>query len=1247
MVHVKSVELSHFKSFGGTTKVPLLTGFTVISGPNGSGKSNILDALLFCLGLASSKGMRAERLPDLVNHNYLNQKGTSEVSVSVTFDLSDLITEELTKNGNSQNGRVGEWVTKTEEAVLNEEEETERIEHSDAEEIVENGHYSPSAEDDETLHFTQKDWTITRRLRVTKGGNYSSNYFINGEPSTAGDLHEQLRQLRIYPEGYNIVLQGDVTNIISMNSKERRQIIDELAGVAEFDRKIERVKTTLEEVKEKEERCHIIQQELTKSLEKLAGDRIKAEKYKKLKAQIQEKQQWEAIVIWRSLQQQEKEVQEKIAKGEEELAKLAEKLAKLTQQIEEETHKLKELNARVKELGEDEQLSISSKLASQKLKRSQLQQQQEQLKTLLRQTEETIARTTQEIERFRDEFDRLSQEQSVLENETMEKLAEECDRDRNNLAAYKDQANELAAASEIWVQQQAALSKHIGSLQKLIDPQRTERAQLQERQNQLEQKIAEQTQLLRSVEEELSAQNEKFSNFQAQSFESEIQAIAQQLSTAEEERKLAEETQKRLLNEQREKQRQLDKLEAKAQAQQEAQGTRASQVILKADIPGVCGLVAQLAQVEPHYKLALETAAGGRLANIVVEDDTVASVAIQLLKQKKAGRATFLPLNKIRTPKIPSTSPLTHARGFIDFAFNLIDCDVRYERVFAYVFGTTVVFESLEDARANLGKARIVTLEGELLESSGAMTGGSTNNRSSLQFGTAVPEKSQEINTLTNRLNEIEIILEKCERSLSDKSIIVKELSQNLTEIRQQQREQSLRQEQVEKERDRLSKQKEQLTVQLTHNCQESGNAKIRLQELAKTLPELEGQLQSEQGKLAELEAEQTSSEWQEIQALIKEQEQSLQGKERALRQAENKLLELENQCLRLQEKVQRSRETLTAEQNKKTEAEAQQVKVALDLAKVEEQIQETEGLLQLLSSELIEAKQERDRAEENLRSLQDRQQKTIWQQQKIQENQQERQESLSTFQQQRQERELELLDPLPEVSDLVPSEGEKLTSETYAVAIEQLQKELKNAQRRLEAMEPVNMLALEEHERTEARLQELSEKLTTLEGERTELLLRIENFTTLRFRAFREAFDAVNENFQNIFATLSEGDGYLGLDNEEDPFSGGLNLIAHPKGKPVQRLSSMSGGEKSLTALSFIFALQRYRPSPFYAFDEVDMFLDGANVERLAKMIKKQAEQAQFIVVSLRRPMIESAQRTIGVTQARGAYTQVLGIKL
>jgi len=156
---------------------------------------------------------------------------------------------------------------------------------------------------------------------------------------------------------------------------------------------------------------------------------------------------------------------------------------------------------------------------------------------------------------------------------------------------------------------------------------------------------------------------------------------------------------------------------------------------------------------------------------------------------------------------------------------------------------------------------------------------------------------------------------------------------------------------------------------------------------------------------------------------------------------------------------------------------------------------------------------------------------------------------------------------------------------------------------------------------------------------------LRIETVTTLRQEAFMEAFTAVDGHFREIFASLSDGDGHLQLDNHEDPLEGGLTLVAHPKGKAVRRLAAMSGGEKSLTALSFLFALQRFRPSPFYALDEVDSFLDGVNVERLATLIARQAEQAQFLVVSHRRPMIGASQRTIGVTQARGAHTQVVGL--
>ncbi|MEL6787077.1 MAG: AAA family ATPase, partial [Cyanobacteria bacterium J06607_15] len=387
------------------------------------------------------------------------------------------------------------------------------------------------------------------------------------------------------------------------------------------------------------------------------------------------------------------------------------------------------------------------------------------------------------------------------------------------------------------------------------------------------------------------------------------------------------------------------------------------------------------------------------------------------------------------------------------------------------------------------------------------------------------------------------------------------------------------------------------------------------------------------------------------VRSVIASQEEHLRQQEQTLRQAETKLLEITNSHQRAREKFSESEQEIVLLTNNQVEIKEQQTAIDSQLIAMAQKIVETEAELEKLSAKLGETKQERDRLENQLQELRDRHQKQAWQLEKLQAAQQERHMTLQTLQQQIAEQEQELPDPIPEIPQLVNEDGieagESITFANLQEQVEQLQKQIRNGEKRLEAMEPVNMLALEEYEKTEARLQELSHKLDTIEAERTELLLRVEKFTTLRLRAFKESYDAVNENFQKIYAELSDGDGHLQLEDENDPFNGGLNLVAHPKGKPVQKLSSMSGGEKSLTALGFIFSLQKYRPSPFYAFDEVDMFLDGANVEKLSRMVKQQAQSAQFIVVSLRRPMIEASERTIGVTQARGAHTQVLGIKM
>lgn len=1219
-MYIKRVELTNFKSFGGTTGVPLLPGFTVISGPNGSGKSNILDALLFCLGLSSSKGMRAERLPDLVNQTQAGRgRSIVEASVTATFALDE-----------------EDWVRddiKDEAAEADQSIESDRPAPSPGENgHTENGHTGNG-------HVAPvpilNEWVVTRKLRVTQQGSYTSSYLINGLPCTLTDLHEQLHKLRIYPEGYNVVLQGDVTSIISMNPRERREIIDELAGVGAFDRKIRQAKEKLDAVKEREEKFRIVERELMVQRDRLAQDRIKAERYQRLRAELENKSQWEAILGWKAQERQAKKLVGQLEEGDRSQTSLNEQLQALVGEIRLATAELERLNAHVKALGEDEQLAFQATLATREAELRQLQRQEQELATEERAAAGAIAQTQQEIQEQTQALEKLGQEHQNLETKELSIFRRERDEAKRSLDRSREDSTAVAAASDVWIQEQTALRHQIEALLKTLEPQRTEQARLQERVEQLRLKIQEHNEALAGIADGVTTKqiqhNQQLVNLRDTQ---KLAEAAQQVFTqAEQDLKVQQETQDRLINEQRDKQRQLDKMEAHAQAIQETQGTGIIEVLHKAKLEGICGLVAQLGRVEPQYQLALEIAAGARLANLVVDDDGVGARAIDLLKQRRAGRATFLPLNKIKAPHFSPIAAWNRPEGFIDYARNLIECDDRYEQVFAYVFGSTVIFSTLQQARQEMGQYRIVTLDGELLETSGAMTGGSSSRQSSLHFGRVEPAESSEAIALRERLQEIDRILRRCQEAIAQAVGKVREGSQALNDSRQQHRETQLQAEQIQNQIATQVAQEGHIRSQLSQNTQELTTAQERLQILENDLPQREAHLQNQRQALAALEQSYAQSEWQQIQNNIREKETQLSDRQLTLQTAEQRLKDLDNQRLRIQEKIELLQQRIQEHRTRQAAQLNQQATFSQQQTVLVDQIAQNRTSLASLEQTLAAEKQERDRAERLLRDRQTSQQQVEWQRQKLIETQQARREELVTLQAQIEAKRIELPDPLPDIPE--------------DLGLEQLQQELRSLQKRLQAMEPVNMMALEEYDRTQSRLEELTQKLETLDEERTELLLRIENFTTLRQKAFKEAFDAVNINFQGIFAELSDGDGYLQLDDPQDPFGSGLNLVAHPKGKPVRRLASMSGGEKSLTALSFIFALQRYRPSPFYAFDEVDMFLDGANVERLAKMIRHQAQQAQFIVVSLRRPMIESADRTIGVTQARGAYTQVLGLDL
>ncbi len=1178
--------------------IPLEEGFTVVTGPNGSGKSNILDGILFCLGLATSRGMRADRLPDLVNSGMLKAGKAAETTVSVRFDLSDW-TPDAAEEG-LEAPAEGPWI-------------------------------QPG----------QTEWTVTRKLRVMPGGSYSSSYSADGVPCNLQQLQTQLRRLRIDPEGSNVVMQGDVTRIVSMSNRDRRGLIDELAGVALFDTRIEQTRRKLDDVQERQERCRIIEQELLASRQRLEKDCAKARQYQDLRERLQLGRRQEMVLAYEAAQQALKDLATRQQALEAQEQRDAAAIASGREQLNKAVAELDLLQEQVKALGEDQLLAVQAELAgldtsSRELERQASLHQDEGQK--LQAQRQDLATRRQQWQLQSRELERDPHQDALSAAEDNCRAAEAAvEMSRRRLA-------DVAGRSGAWVEEQKRRSGRRQELQNSVAPLLEEQQQLQERLRQERERLEELTQEQHQDGADGDAVQQQLATLE-ETWQTLLQAIAdgkQELQQTAESLAIQQRTRSRLEQEQTRLEREIARLESRRDALQESRGTGALRLLLEAGLDGIHGPVAQLGEVEDRHRLALEVAAGARLGQVVVDDDRIAARAIELLKSHRAGRLTFLPLNKIRAPGGGGSSAAfargarpggDSGAGLIGRAVELVRFEPVYNQVFAYVFGDTLVFSDLASARQQLGRSRAVTLDGELLEKSGAMTGGSFSQRSSsLSFGRSSDQDEAE--PLRRRLLELGESLVACRREESKLAQLIEQQKPQLRELEKQQAALIAERNAARRNHGPLLERSRQRAERLSKLQQDQTEQQQRLEAISTALTPLTAELQA----LDEAERNSGNNDdaaaWAQLQT---EQEAADQGLEAARRERDQLLNARRERQLAI-ERLGDQEKALAAEETRLQEAVKALASAHGAWRQQQTDLQEKRKELEQQQTDLQERfgsqRRARDAAEAEVGRQRQALQQAEWNLERLKEDREGLIEEQRSGAVRLQEMEQALPDPRPEIPEALRLAG-----------LEALQTDLQAIQQRMEALEPVNMLALEELEALEERLNELNERLDVLNSEREELLLRIETVATLRQDAFMEAFTAVDGHFREIFASLSDGDGHLQLENPEEPLEGGLTLVAHPKGKTVRRLASMSGGEKSLTALSFLFALQRFRPSPFYALDEVDSFLDGVNVERLAALIARQAEAAQFMVVSHRRPMIGAAQRTIGVTQARGAHTQVVGL--
>lgn len=1145
-MHITHLEIDNFKSFARKTKIPFFEGFTVISGPNGSGKSNIIDSILFVLALSGTRGLRAEKLTDLINVN----TGKNTAEVAVTFS-----------NGT----------------------------------------------------------TIRRRIKRTAAGYYSYNY-LNDRLCNQSDIIDLLAKYGIKPEGYNVVMQGDITRIMEMSDGERRKIIDEIAGVAEFDNKREQALSELEVVRERIEREEILLNELVARLDALQHEREQAMAYRRWQEQLEHLGRCRGAALVRQKEREIGTLHDLMRDQQAEVERITGEIEATTTCLEEARERQKAIDAEISRKSGPEYLELVGRI--------------EEARGGITLGEKTIER----LKATRDE--NLEAIQRIyMDSRRAEARVEECvdqirdlSIDRSNLAmelsAKREQMvvieGRIASASE---EVEGVKDRLFARLQDLEGKKELRANILREQDLFIEKsrmRTSERERLqarIRQVEEELANKQAQVEDYSSSMVDCEEQKrqIERDLSDTESTLFARRSALDRLEKEIRKNEQDLMRYEAQQQVQGDA-GGRAMEFVL--GMEGVHGTVAQLGRAPPEYATALDVAALGRLRWVIVDNDAVASDAIRYLKENRLGRVTFLPLNKLRPRPL---SPLEADPGIIGYAVDLLEFDPAFERAFQVVFGATVVVDTLERARRLMGRYRMVTLEGDFVERSGAMTGG-VQKKKIRGFGVAVED---EIAQVRATLAGLEVEAEEIRASIQRLAAVSEAKRAERSAVEEQIARYRMLTEEFRKRTEVLAGEKQSLGETLREMLEEvkTGGEELArleadLERIAAEIAQLSGEVDDLKKKLDDTEVPALTEQYEELRRSVDDLERRLRNKDADIADARRERQHFVNRL----EELAADRDRLTAKNQG----------IDDEIAATEERIEEHRRLIvqfearqKEFSDELAGLHEKRDRVLGEIRGL-------------------DRRVLELTGAAERTRMQIDALEAreralLEELEVLREQAGDVEESDLDLAAIDA---GIVAAERALEKIGAVNMLAIEECDRVAKRVEERTARKEVLSRERTMLLERIEKYEKMKYDAFMTAFNAINENFQTIFARLTDGSGRLVLGNEEDPFAGGMTFEVQPRDKKVHLLSALSGGEKSLTTLAFIFSIQQYMPAPFYALDEVDMFLDGSNVGRIAAMISELSGNAQSIIVSLRKPMIERADRIVGVTIRPDKSTYVTGVQ-
>ncbi|MFQ5909922.1 MAG: chromosome segregation protein SMC [Thermoplasmata archaeon] len=1173
-LYLKEIQMENFKSFK-RNRIPLLKGYSTVTGPNGSGKSNIADAILFVLGPRSSRVIRAGKLTDLIFNGGKSKRLAKYTRVSLIFENKDRVFPI-----DSDEVKLTRYVSR-----------------------------SPSVE-----------------------GGYNSYFYINNRRSKLSEFDSLLAHARISADGYNIVQQGDVSRIVQMGNVDRRRILDSMAGISKYDEDIERADKKRSEVEENLSRIEIILDEIKKQIRQLGRDRSGALKHRELKDRMDLASRQMTFKNKEMLEHQVIGTLKQIEKFESEKEALLRRKEELSQLLEKARRELEDLENRMVEKGGDEVRELKEGIDELRVERARAEDGAENAEEAIRTLTEESRNLKKELKKVSGELDKFSA--TLLETETSLKSKKKDLRKKEGQVEEAEKAVSKSDASALKFQkriievnkkiQDAEEELHKVKLQDdrleaTIERKNEEIAQLEESKKTSDFELKDATWQLKETNK-----NERMRTKNLEKLRSELQHLRERERELVLKESELEDAVKRLT-------RDYNQLKAEAQAAEDVQRgyTRAVRAVLesrdKGKINGIHGTVAELAKVDPKYEVALNVAAGARMQAIVVDSDSVAANAIEFLRSKRLGRAIFLPLNKMMTRR-PRGKALLASKESLGFAISLVEFDPKYESAFSYVFGDTLIVEDLKSARRLMGGVRISTLDGELIEASGAMIGGQLE-RAIIRFGS--PDKGEidkvsrdlrratrkaddtrkEIGAIRDQMKDAEDELRNAREGSESSTLKLSTLKTRIKEFKKRSKSLSEKIEASLSDMEELNNSKaktadeiSRLEKSIISAKDEREGVKKRLRKctpdaLSKELGILEGERSSLQEEINALESKRVTVNTQigvirdrekEIRERLESLEKSVEENSGKIKELEKRKREFEEKLLAL-EKVERSMgDELKEIRDRRDEAYKEKTRLENEIDKVIHKMDTKEDFLLGLKSELDVGKQKLAEAEKDL-------------------------------------------------------EGYELES-TELPSAEELRRTMDESQKSIETLGPVNMRALEDYDTQKTRHQELKDEFAQLERQRKNLLDLVNDLNSRKKGGLMKVFQAINENFKRIHEELSEGgDAELVLENEKNPFEGGLLIKARPRHKKLLRLEALSGGEKSLVSMAFIFALQQYDPSPFYFLDEIDQNLDAVNAEKVALAIKDHSSVAQFIQISLRKVTLKESDNIVGVTMQEEGVSNVV----